>query len=88
MRASFYWDRGRVMPPQQVASRFNVEIKPCPFCGSLEIGLFTSGAPHMTCGNCGADGPRAAGRRGSWDELERRQFVAVQAWNRRDATGE
>lgn len=69
--------RERVMPPGQVASRFNAEPLPCPFCHSKTVGLWVGPTPHMTCGNCGADGPAFEG---SKDDLEYRQHRAFEAW--------
>lgn len=78
MRASRSWDDQRVMYPLQVENRYGVEIKPCPFCGCRHIGLYLGPSPHMTCANCGADGPTFDGRA---ETIEERQEQAVNAWN-------
>jgi hypothetical protein len=67
----------RVLMPSVVADRFGAEPKPCPFCRSKTVGLWTGPTPHMTCGNCGADGPAFEGTSNS---LEHRQQQAFDAW--------
>lgn len=78
MRASRTWDDSRVMPPLQIETIYGVDIKPCPFCGCRHIGLYMGPSPHMTCANCGADGPAFDGRA---ETLAERQAQAVKAWN-------
>lgn len=78
MVASRNWDDRRVMHSMHVEDRYGEQIKPCPFCNSRNIGLYMGPSPHMTCGNCGADGPTFDGR---IDTIEHRQHQAVKAWN-------
>lgn len=78
MRASRNWDDRGVMRPSEVEARYGVEIRPCPFCRCPTVGLYMGPSPHMTCANCGADGPTFEGRGGT---LEQRQHEAVTAWN-------
>jgi hypothetical protein len=69
--------RGNVMMPHEVEARFGSMPAPCPFCGSKTVGLWMGPTPHMTCGNCGADGPAYEGKR---DDLDQRQQHAFTAW--------
>ena len=78
MRASRNWDDRRVMNPSQVKERYSEDVKPCPFCGCRHIGLYFGPSPHMTCSECGADGPTFDG---AGETLELRQHQAVKAWN-------
>ena len=78
MRASRNWDDRRVMHPSQVAERYGEEPKPCPFCNCLTVGLYVGPSPHMTCANCGADGPTFEG---AGETIEHRQHQALKAWN-------
>ena len=78
MRASRNWDDRRVMHPSQVMERYGGDVKPCPFCGCDSVGLYLGPSPHMTCANCGADGPTFEGAR---ETLDLRQHQAVKAWN-------
>lgn len=78
MRASRKWDGRKVMYPSQVHERFGQEIKPCPFCNCRTVGLYMGPSPHMTCANCGADGPTFDG---GGETIEQRQCDAVKAWN-------
>ena len=78
MRASRNWDDRRVLHPSQVEDRYGVDVKPCPFCACRQVGLYLGPSPHMTCANCGADGPTFDGR---LETLDERQHQAVQAWN-------
>ena len=78
MRASRKWDDKRVLPPAHVEERYGVTVKPCPFCNFPHIGLYLGPSPHMTCSNCGADGPTFDG---SKETIEQRQHDAVKAWN-------
>lgn len=71
---------GTAMSRWEVERRFGLALSDCPFCGGAPC-LFLSRIPHVTCGACGADGPRHDSD-GSQD-LERRQYVACQAWNAR-----
>jgi len=77
-----HW-RDNVIPASLVMSIKGVKLLPCPFCGSGAVGLWTHSAPHVTCGNCQADGPAIEGRR---IDLEERQHRALQAWNTRAQT--
>ena len=58
-----------------------MELKPCPFCGSQDIGLWTSyGYEYLNyvwCGGCGA-------KTESFPE----EAQAIEAWNRRADNGE
>lgn len=72
------WD-GRVMMGGEIEARFGREPKPCPFCRSKTIGLYMGPSPHMTCGNCGADGPTFDGRKEDLEDRQRRAFDAWQA---------
>lgn len=78
MQASRNWDERRVMYPAQVEGRFGETAKPCPFCNCPVVGLWVGPSPHMTCAECGADGPTFGGRR---ETLEMRQHQAIKAWN-------
>lgn len=77
MRASRNWDDRRVMPPDRVEQMFG-PMQPCPFCNCPYVGLWVGPSPHVTCSNCGADGPTFDGRS---DTLDDRQEMAVRAWN-------
>jgi Lar family restriction alleviation protein len=50
------------------------ELKPCPFCGEIEINTSSNGmdSEFAVCENCGAEGPSKGTR-----------FDAIGAWNRR-----
>ena len=78
MRASRHWNENRVMGHSHVEGRFGETVKPCPFCGCPVAGLWVGPSPHMTCAECGADGPTFEGAR---ETLELRQHQAVKAWN-------
>ncbi len=78
MRASRHWDERRVMSMTEVEHRFGESVKPCPFCNCPVAGLWVGPSPHMTCADCGADGPTFEGSR---ELLEFRQHKAVKAWN-------
>jgi len=50
-------------------------LRPCPFCGSTDIGFFEhvfTGDHSVICRGCGGEGPRRMGRDG-----------AVRLWNER-----
>lgn len=68
----------RVIMAGELTTKFGSEPKPCPFCQSKTVGLYMGPSPHMTCGNCGADGPvyESKGR----DDLMERQHLAFEAW--------
>jgi hypothetical protein len=78
MRAARNWDERRVMGHDQVMARFGEEPKPCPFCNCPEVGLWVGPSPHMTCAQCGADGPTFEG---ALETIEHRQHQALRAWN-------
>jgi hypothetical protein len=64
----------------EVERRLGLQLSPCPFCAGPPY-LFLSRIPHVTCGHCGADGPRKT--LGSRDRLVDRQYRACKAWNLR-----
>jgi hypothetical protein len=64
----------------EIERKFGLALAPCPFCGGQPL-LFLSRIPHVTCGRCGADGPRE--HSDSRDGLTDRQYRACKAWNSR-----
>jgi Lar family restriction alleviation protein len=56
----------------------DVELKPCPFCGSSDVHIVAGDKCDEwgTCVNCGADGP-----------FRDTEAQAIAAWNRRDGKG-
>lgn len=50
--------------------------KPCPFCGSTGVYLFSSTRSWVVCDKCGAEGPAP---KDLWDSEEN----ALKAWNER-----
>lgn len=64
----------------EVVARFGIELKPCPFCYSLNLALHRSHSPHVTCLTCEADGPIGVGPR---SEYELMQADAARKWNTR-----
>lgn len=54
---------------------FGMEAKPCPFCKSNRLAVAVTHEAHVSCMNCGADGPRI--ERGH-DPRE-----AIDLWNNR-----
>jgi len=53
------------------------ELKPCPFCGSTNLGFLSLFAWEVQCNLCLAEGPKADTRE-----------EAIAAWNRRANEGE
>ena len=47
----------RLLHPGQYQERFNLVLKPCPFCNSKNVALYLGPLPHITCTSCNADGP-------------------------------
>ena len=51
-----------------------MEIKPCPFCGSMDTGMtrneFSTGRYYAECGKCRAQGPHV-------NDMDK----AIDAWN-------
>lgn len=77
MRAYNYWGTN-VMPKPEAEALFG-DIRACPFCASQAVGLWVRGMPHVTCGNCGADGPAVDGD----SDRHVRCLQAVHLWNAR-----
>jgi hypothetical protein len=67
------------MHPDEVKFRLGRTMGHCPFCKSTHVGLFCGPLPHVTCLNCGADGP-LPDRRISKD-VYTLQFFAIEKWN-------
>lgn len=67
-----------IMPPDEVEGRFNTTLEPCPFCRTRNVGLFCGPLPHVSCMQCGADGPIDE-RRGL--DVAEKQFQAIRLWN-------
>lgn len=74
-------DRSRVLSKLETMSRFTLDINNCPFCQSANVGLCGTGAaPHMTCLECGADGPMAEI---IGDGRDAACWRAISKWNKR-----
>lgn len=69
-----------VMYRSDYQARFNLLLKPCPFCASENIGLYLSPMPHITCMTCDADGPASLGFR---SQAISDQYRAGLKWNER-----
>ncbi len=67
------------MGVSDITRRYNVAVEPCPFCRSGNVGLYLGPSPHMTCLDCGADGPLPETRM----ERDWTNFAAVELWNQR-----
>lgn len=63
----------------EVLTRFGKRLGVCPFCKSLDVGLYCGPLPHITCLSCGADGPLSTERRR--DDVFERQHRAIDRWN-------
>ena len=53
-----------------------MELKPCPFCGSMKIYVNGDKKYWIACGSCGAEGPTP---NRLWDCAEN----AIEEWNKR-----
>lgn len=40
-------------------SAFGMDAKPCPFCKSSAVAVTVTHRPHVSCVDCGTDGPQA-----------------------------
>ncbi len=75
-------DIERIMSRNATERYFGVQIKPCPFCGNPECGLFDNPIAHITCRVCGCDGPVVEEPRGG-HERDSRYHKAILLWNGR-----
>lgn len=66
---------GRAIAAEAFAETRQIDLRPCPFCGSDRVAVYIVADPHVVCGNCGAEGP--AVERGQWDGR------AAHLWNAR-----
>lgn len=67
--------KGKHVGPMHVhPAALGLECLPCPFCGSGNLGVYMGRQTHITCGDCGADGPLVA---------EGQATLAVMHWNAR-----
>jgi hypothetical protein len=73
------YDDRNVMGPAEVLHRFGEQPGRCPFCKGSHVGLYMGPNPHVTCLQCGADGPISR-LRGS-DDYYGRHITAVKGWN-------
>jgi transposase-like protein len=67
------------MCPEEVQHRFGKKMERCPFCKSSHVGLYMGPHPHVTCLQCGADGPISKLR--SRDDYYGRHHTALDGWN-------
>jgi hypothetical protein len=81
MRKRFNGHPELLMHPYEVFDRFGVEVKPCPFCGSHYVALYMSHILHVTCIDCGADGPQAEVN--DMGGSTHPGFIALERWNLR-----
>ncbi len=67
-----------------------MEIKPCPFCGNVGVGIHEGSTfrwRYASCDNCGAEGPEIRcqtlgdGTKEQWEERAIKDAIAE--WNRR-----
>lgn len=63
----------------ETAATFGIELNQCPFCGHLPQ-LSAGYTPHVTCYECGADGPYVEGPS---DTRFERCVKAILLWNKR-----
>jgi hypothetical protein len=70
-----------VMSRHDAEREFGIDLRPCPFCESPNVGLYLGPTPHVTCMRCQADGPAFESRRE--EDLQVRRAKAMQAWNMR-----
>ncbi|WP_396604922.1 hypothetical protein ACFLEY_22810 [Bradyrhizobium sp. YCK136] len=73
------YDGRNVMRAEEVEHRFGKKLGRCPFCKSAWVGLYMGPFPHVTCLDCGADGPLSKKHRG--DDMFVRQHIAIDQWN-------
>jgi len=56
------------------------DLKPCPFCGSINLEIECAGSQHyVKCNECDTLGPCDARAGDPWNELD----FAERVWNRR-----
>lgn len=70
------------MPDTMVKERLGLDLLPCPFCGNPYPALWVGPNPHVTCGNCGADGPCDIAK----GDIVVNQRNAIFRWNQRVPT--
>lgn len=58
-------------------AEFGMSALPCPFCASINVGVYVGNYHHMTCLACGAEGPMC-----TRDEPPQ---AAIERWNSRGA---
>ncbi len=63
----------------------DVELKPCPFCGSDRVFAHKHFWHVVLCQHCGAEGP--ASKEGETVSEAEAKAQAIAAWNRRDGQG-
>jgi len=79
------------IPAGHIEAQLGEKIAPCPFCHSENLQVFTMKEHHISCCNCGADGPIVRGAEaggwgyavaqaiGKWNDRTKREV----AYNRR-----
>jgi len=64
----------RVMSQDQILAQVGIELRHCPFCGSVHSWICSDGKVFsITCDRCNAEGPP-----------HREMLTAIGLWNRRD----
>lgn len=74
-----HYSTANVMMADEVLHRFGRELGRCPFCKSLHNGLYMGPNPHVTCLQCGADGPISKSR--NLGDYYERHIIAIDKWN-------
>lgn len=68
------FDTPHTAPIAEFTNRANVP--PCPFCGSTFLRVHIGHEPHVSCMQCGTDGPRPARAKDNPDAAR----LAINAW--------
>lgn len=66
-------------PQHEDIGLFEIQALECPFCAKRRLGVYMGYHPHVTCFECGADGPHAA--------ADRSPHEAIVLWNDRRQRG-
>jgi len=58
------------------------DLKPCPFCGSDDLGhAYTADRVFIRCGSCGSGGPHCIYVHSRFRSLSEAELLAEKRWN-------